>query len=348
MVSDQLGAEVLMRKLGRVMMATILLGALSGGPAMADVDLLNVSYDPTRELYRDINDAFRAKWQRQTGEQVTIHMSHGGSGEQARAVIGGLEADVVTLALAPHIDAIAEATGKLPADWQQRLPGNSSPYTSTVVFVVRQGNPKAIRDWDDLTRPGVQVITPNPKTSGGARWNYLAAWGYAQDRFEGDEARIRAFMRAIYRNVPILDTGARGSTTTFALRGLGDVLISWENEAFLVQAEFGADELEIVVPSESILAEPPVAIVDGNVEVKGSRRVAEAYLEFLYSSEGQALAAKHFYRPLRPEYAKPEDLARFPRLALFTVDERFGGWARAQAKHFADGGLFDQIYQPSR
>ena len=262
-------------------------------------------------------------------------------------MIAGLAADVVTLALSAHIDAIAEATRKLPADWQMRLPGNSSPYTSTVVFVVRRGNPKAIHDWNDLVRPGVQVITPNPKTSGGARWNYLAAWGYAQDRFRGDEARIREFIGAIYRNVPILDTGARGATTTFALRGLGDVLIAWENEAFLVLGEFGADGLEIVEPSESILAEPPVAIVDGNVDAKGTRRAAEAYLGFLYSPEGQALVAKHFYRPLYPEYASPEDLARFPRLVLFTVDERFGGWARAQAMHFADGGVFDQIYEPA-
>ena len=338
-----------MRKLGGWTTVAVLFGAVGlGAAAMADVELLNVSYDPTRELYRDVNAAFTAEWRRRTGEQVTIRMSHGGSGEQARAVIGGLAADVVTLALAAHIDAIAEATGKLPTDWQKRLPGNSSPYTSTVVFVVRRGNPNAIHDWNDLARPGIQVITPNPKTSGGARWNYLAAWGYAQDRFRGDEARIREFIGAIYRNVPILDTGARGSTTTFALRGLGDVLIAWENEAFLVLGEFGADGLEIVVPSESILAEPPVAIVDGNVDAKGTRQAAEAYLGFLYSPEGQALAAKHFYRPLYPEYVRPEDLARFPRLALFTVDERFGGWARAQATHFAEGGVFDQIYEPSR
>jgi sulfate/thiosulfate-binding protein len=339
-----------MRELGRVTMAmaTVLLGiVLFCAAAMgADVELLNVSYDPTRELYRDVNEAFAAEWRRRTGERVTIRMSHGGSGEQARAVIGGLAADVVTLALAAHVDAIAAATGKLPADWQERLPGNSSPYTSTVVFVVRRGNPKAIRDWDDLARPGVRVVTPNPKTSGGARWNYLAAWGYAQDRFAGDEARIRAFVGAIYRNVPILDTGARGATTTFALRGLGDVLLSWESEAFLVLKEFGADEFEIVVPSESVLAEPPVAVVDGNVDAKGTRRAAEAYLGFLYSPEGQALAARHFFRPRRPEYARPEDLARLPKLTLFTVDERFGGWKAAQATHFAEGGVFDQIHRP--
>ncbi len=338
-----------MRKLGRLMVAAVSLGAVGlGAAAMADAVLLNVSYDPTRELYRDVNEAFAARWRRETGERVTIHMSHGGSGGQARAVISGLAADVVTLALATHVDAVAAETGKLPSGWRDRLPGNSSPYTSTVVFVVRRGNPKAIRDWDDLARPGVGVITPNPKTSGGARWNYLAAWGYAQGRFGGDEARIREFVGALYRNMPILDTGARGSTTTFALRGLGDVLISWENEAFLVLEEFGADEFEIVVPSESILAEPPVAVVDGNVDAKGTRRVAEAYLGFLYSPEGQALAARHFYRPLHPEHARPEDLARFPRLALFTVDERFGGWARAQATHFAEGGVFDQIHGPGR
>ena len=336
-----------MRKQGSLAVAAMLLVAVGlGTPAMADVELLNVSYDPTRELYRDINEAFTADWRRRTGEQVTVRMSHGGSGAQARAVIAGLAADVVTLALAAHIDAIAEATGKLPLDWQKRLPGNSSPYTSTVVFVVRRGNPKAIRDWDDLARPGIQVITPNPKTSGGARWNYLAAWGYAEDRFGGDETRTREFVRAIYSNVPILDTGARGSTTTFALRGMGDVLIAWESEAFLILGEFGADGFEIVVPSESILAEPPVAVVDGNVDAKGTRQAAEAYLEFLYSPVGQSLAARHFFRPYSPQYATPEDLARFPKLALFTIQERFGGWARAQAEHFADGGIFDQLHEP--
>jgi sulfate/thiosulfate transport system substrate-binding protein len=347
MVSDQDGREAPLQKLKYLTLVVGLLGiAVLTTPAWADTELLNVSYDPTRELYRDVNAAFTADWRRRTGEQVTIHMSHGGSGEQARAVIGGLAADVVTLALAAHIDAIAEATGKLPLDWQKHLPDNSSPYTSTVVFVVRRGNPKAIRDWDDLARPGVQVITPNPKTSGGARWNYLAAWGYAEDRFGGDAAKIRDFMRAMYRNVLILDTGARGSTTTFALRGMGDVLIAWESEAFLILDEFSADELEIVLPSESILAEPPIAVVGGNVDAKGTRRAAEAYLAFLYSPKGQSLAARHFYRPRHPEYAVPEDLARLPKLALFTIDERFGGWARAQAVHFADGGLFDQIHEP--
>ncbi len=337
-----------MRKLVCSMLMAVLLIAMGLAAAKADIELLNVSYDPTRDLYRDVNEAFSAEWQRQTGQRVTIHMSHGGSGEQARAVIDGLAADVVTLALAPHIDAIAAETGKIPAGWRDRLPGHSSPYTSTIVFVVRRGNPKAIHDWDALARPGVQVITPNPKTSGGARWNYLAAWGYAQHKFGGDEVRIRDFVSAIYRNVPILDAGARGSTTTFALRGLGDVLISWENEAFLILEEFGSGQFEIVVPPESILAEPVVAVVDGNVDAKGTRRTAEAYLQFLYSPQGQALAARHFYRPLHPEHARPEDLAQFPKLALYTVDERFGGWERAQATHFSDGGVFDQLYEPDR
>jgi sulfate/thiosulfate transport system substrate-binding protein len=328
--------------------AALLAGGMGGGAgaAWADTTLLNVSYDPTRELYQDVNKAFAAKWEREKGERLTVRMSHGGSGKQARAVIDGLDADVVTLALAADIDAVAKNSGKIPADWQGRLPGNSSPYTSTIVFVVRKGNPKAIQDWGDLVRPGVAVITPNPKTSGGARWNYLAAWAYAQDKFGGDEAKVKAFVGDLFRNVPVLDTGARGSTTTFAQRGIGDVFISWENEAFLVLNEFGADNFEIVVPSSSILAEPPVAVVDGNVDAKGTREAAQAYLEFLYSPEGQAIAAKHFYRPRSPEHADPRDLARFPKLALVTVDERFGGWTKAQAEHFADGGVFDQIYKP--
>jgi sulfate/thiosulfate-binding protein len=327
--------------------AALLLGSLgSAGLALADTELLNVSYDPTRELYQEVNKAFAARWKGETGEVLTVRMSHGGSGKQARAVIDGLNADVVTLALAADIDAIAGRTAKLSRDWQQRLPGNSSPYTSTIVFVVRQGNPKAIRDWNDLVRPGIKVITPNPKTSGGARWNYLAVWAYAQDTRGNDEAQVRAFVSDLYRNVPVLDTGARGSTTTFAQRGLGDVLISWENEAFLVLEEFGKDRFEIVVPSKSILVEPPVAIVEGNVDAKGTRKAAQAYLQFLYSPEGQAIAAKHFYRPRQSEHARPEDVARFPQLALVTVDERFGGWANAQATHFADGGVFDQIYKP--
>jgi sulfate/thiosulfate transport system substrate-binding protein len=315
-------------------------------PAAADTTLLNVSYDPTREFYQDFNKAFAEHWQKEAGETVTIQQSHGGSGKQARAVIDGLDADVVTLALAADIDAIADKAKKLPADWQSRLPNSSSPYTSTIVFIVRAGNPKGIEDWGDLAKPGVAVITPNPKTSGGARWNYLAAYGWALDHFAGDEAKAKAYLGDVFRNVPVLDTGARGSTTTFAQRGLGDVFLSWENEAFLVLNEFGADKFEVVVPSESILAEPPVAVVDANVDAKGTRKVAEAYLDFLYSPTGQALAAKHFYRPSKPELAAADDLARFPKIELFGID-RFGGWKEAQATHFADGGVFDQIYKPT-
>ena len=322
--------------------------ALSAVPALADTTLLNVSYDPTRELYAEFNKAFAAKWKADTGETLTVRASHGGSGKQARSVIDGLDADVVTLALASDIDAIAEHSGKLPKDWQQRLPHNSSPYTSTIVFLVRAGNPKGIKDWGDLVKPGTQVITPNPKTSGGARWNYLAAWGYSLDRTGGDEAKAKQFVGDLFRNVPVLDTGARGSTTTFVQRGLGDVLLAWENEAFLALNEFGADKFEIVVPSESILAEPPVAIVDGNVDAKGTRKAAEAYLAFLYSPEGQALAAKHYYRPAEPQYAAAADIARFPQVKLTSIDDpKFGGWSKAQSYHFADGGVFDQIYKPS-
>jgi sulfate transport system substrate-binding protein len=321
---------------------------IAATPVLADTTLLNVSYDPTRELYQELNKAFTARWQAETGETVSILTSHGGSGKQARSVIDGLDADVVTLALASDIDAIAQHSGKLPAGWQKRLPHNSSPYTSTIVFLVRSGNPKGIEDWDDLVKPGVQVITPNPKTSGGARWNYLAAWGYALDRNGGDEAKTRQFVGDLYRNVPVLDTGARGSTTTFVQRGLGDVLLAWENEAFLALNEFGADNFEIVVPSESILAEPPVAVVDANVDAKGTRKVAEAYLAFIYSPEGQALAARHYYRPIEPQHAAPEDIARFPEIELTSIDDpKFGGWAKAQSHHFADGGVFDQIYKPS-
>jgi sulfate transport system substrate-binding protein len=325
--------------------ATALAGLLWTLPAAADTTLLNVSYDPTRELYHEFNEAFAKHWQQETGEALTVRMSHGGSGKQARAVIDGLDADVVTLALAADIDAIATKANKLPKDWQARLPNASSPYTSTIVFIVRAGNPKGVSDWGDLAEPGVQVITPNPKTSGGARWNYLAAYGWALDHFGGDEAKAKTFLGDLYRNVPVLDTGARGSTTTFAQRGLGDVFLSWENEAFLVLDEFGADKFEVVVPSTSILAEPPVAVVDANVDAKGTRKAAEAYLQFLYSPEGQAIAAKHFYRPSKPELAAPEDLARFPKIDLFGID-RFGGWTQAQEVHFADGGVFDQIYKP--
>ena len=321
------------------------LGLLTADPARADRTILNVSYDPTRELYQEFNAAFAEHWRNETGEDITVQMSHGGAGKQARAVIDGLAADVVTLALAYDIDEIAERTGLFPKDWQSRLPHNSSPYTSTIVFLVREGNPKGIHDWDDLIQSGVEVITPNPKTSGGARWNYLAAWGHALRKWGGDEAKAQEFVAAIYQNVPVLDTGARGSTNTFAQRGLGDVLLAWENEAFLALNELGADRFEIVVPSVSILAEPPVTIVDGNADRHGTRDLAEAYLEYLYSPAGQALVARHYYRPVYPEHAAPEDLERFPDAELFAISE-FGGWQEAQRKHFADGGVFDQIYQP--
>jgi sulfate/thiosulfate-binding protein len=311
--------------------------------AKAQTAILNVSYDPTRELYREINQAFVAEWREKTGEAVTVRNSHGGSGAQARAVIDGIDAAVVTLALAADIDAIAAATKKIPADWQQRLPNNSSPYTSTIVFVVRKGNPKAITDWADLAKPGVQVITPNPKTSGGARWNYLAAWGYALDKHNGDQAKAQDFVTAIFRNVPVLDTGARGATVSFVQRGLGDVLIAWENEALLSLKEFGADKYDIVVPSISILAEPPVTLVDGNVDAKGTRKLAEAYLQFLYSPKAQAVVARHFYRPSRPDGVAAEDLARFPKVYMFNIEKVFGGWAKAQKEHFGEGGAFDQI-----
>ena len=314
--------------------------AQSGAP----VSLLNVSYDPTRELYKEINDAFAAAWKAKTGETVTVRASHGGSGKQARAVIDGLEADVVTLALAADIDAIAAISKKLPANWQQRLPNNSAPYTSTIVFLVRKGNPKLIKDWDDLVKPGVQVITPNPKTSGGARWNYLAAWGYAAEKFNKDETKVKAFVAAMYKNAPVLDTGARGSTITFAEREIGDVLIAWENEAFLASQEFGQDKFDIVLPSVSILAVPPVALIDANVDHKKTRKQAEAYLQFLYSPQGQAIAAKHYYRPIHPESAAPADIARLPKLRMFTLEELAGDWTKAQATHFAEGGVFDQIY----
>ena len=314
--------------------------------ALADATLLNVSYDPTRELYQEIDAAFAAQWLAKTGEKVTIQQSHGGSGKQARAVIDGLEADVVTLALACDVDALHDKAGLLPEDWQARLPQRSVPYTSTVVFVVRKGNPKAIRDWDDLIKPGVVVITPNPKTSGGARWNYLAAWGAAQLR-AGNESQARAFIAELFKHVPLLDSGARGATTTFAQRGIGDVLIAWESEAFLLAEELGKDRFEIVTPGSSILAEPPVAIVDRFADKHGTRKVAEAYLEFLYTPQGQEIAARHGYRPLlEPAVAKHP--GGFPKLALFTVDEVFGGWRKAQKTHFDEGGVFDQLYTGSR
>jgi sulfate/thiosulfate transport system substrate-binding protein len=311
------------------------------------ITLLNVSYDPTRELYREFNAAFAKYWKDKTGQTVSIRQSHGGSGAQARAVIDGLDADVVTLAMESDIDAIARNSGKIPADWRKRLPNNSSPYTSTMVFLVRKGNPKSLKDWDDLVKPGVQVITPNPKTSGAARWNYLAAWAFAAEKFEGDAGKVKDFVRALYRNVPVLDTAARGSTTTFVQRGMGDVLLAWENEAFLAIKELGPDKFEIVVPSISTLAEPAVALVDGNVEKKGSKQIAQAYLEFLYAAEGQKIAAKNYYRPAKPDLANPEDVKRFPRIKLITIDDKlFGGWAKAQPQHFGDGGVFDEIYQP--
>jgi len=323
------------------------IGFVCAASACAAATLLNVSYDPTREFYKAFNAAFAAHWKAATGEAVRINMSHGGSGKQARAVIDGQDADVVTLALAYDVDAIAEKTGFIAPGWQTRLPHDSAPYTSTIVFLVRKGNPKGIRDWGDLAKPGVAVITPNPKTSGGARWNVLAAWAWAEDAFAGDEAKAREYLSAVFRNVPVLDTGARGSTTTFVKRGIGDVLLSWENEAFLAIRELGPDAFEIVVPSVSILAQPTVALVDANVERHGSRKLAEAYLKYLYAPEGQRLAARHYYRPIEPKYADPADMARFPQAKLVTVGERFGGWRAAQQRFFADGGVFDQIY-PAR
>jgi sulfate/thiosulfate transport system substrate-binding protein len=311
----------------------------------ATVRLLNVSYDPTRELYQEFNAAFARHWKEKTGDTVIIQQSHGGAGRQARAVIDGLPADVVTLALAYDIDMIAEVARSLPADWQQKLPHNSAPYTSTIVLLVRTGNPKGIRDWDDLVRPGIAVITPNPKTSGGARWNYLAAWAYALRRHNQDEDKAREFVTRLYRNVPVLDTGARGAATTFVQRGIGDVLIAWENEAFLAIQEFGADKFEVVLPSLSILAEPPVAVVERNVRRKRTEVVAQAYLEFLYSDVGQDLAGKHFYRP-RSEAALAKYSDRFATLEMVTIDEAFGGWREAQRIHFAEGGVFDLIFRP--
>ena len=321
----------------------ILAGLLWASSAFAaDVTLLNVSYDPTRELYGDFNKAFAAAYQKETGKSVEIKQSHGGSGSQARAVIDGLQADVVTLALAYDIDAIA-AKGLIPADWQKRLPMNASPYTSTIVFMVRKGNPMGIKDWDDLVKSGVSVITPNPKTSGGARWNYLAAWGYALKKY-GSADKAKQFVGDLYKNVPVLDTGARGSTVTFVERGVGDVLLAWENEAFLAQREFGRDKFEIVSPPLSILAEPPLSVVDTVANKKGTRAVAEAYLKYWYSREGQEIAARNSYRPRDSEIAKEYEKS-FAKVELFTIDDVFGGWAKAQKEHFAEGGIFDQIYK---
>jgi sulfate/thiosulfate transport system substrate-binding protein len=314
--------------------------------AQEDVTLLNVSYDPTRELYQEINAAFVKKWKEKTGRSLTINQSHGGSAKQARAVIDGLQADVVTLALAYDIDALSERSGLVAKNWQSRFPHNSTPYTSTIVLLVRKGNPKNIRDWDDLIRSDVTVVTPNPKTSGGARWNYLAVWGYALDRFHGDETKVNEFVGRLFRNVPVLDSGARGATTTFVERGIGDALIAWENEALLAAGESGGGKFDIIAPSLSILAEPPVAVVDRVVDKRGTRDVAEAYLQFLYSEEGQEIGARHYYRP-RLESVALKYRTRFPAVKLFTIDDMFGGWQKAQKTHFADGGTFDRIYIPA-
>ncbi len=350
-----------MKKFISITALALLLGSTAQA---AEVTLLNVSYDPTRELYQEYNAAFAKYWKARTGEDVVIKQSHGGSGKQARSIIDGLEADVATLALAADLDALNTQGKLIPENWQSRLPHNSSPYTSTIVFLVRKGNPRHIQDWDDLIKPGIGVITPNPKTSGGARWNYLAAWGYALKHNSNDPAKAREFVGKLYANVPVLDSGARGSTTTFTERGIGDVLITWENEAFLTLKELGADRFEIVVPSLSILAEPPVTIVDRNVDKHGTRKVAEAYLEYLYTPEGQEIAARNFYRPtnvsVAAKHAKqlplrnlvttttpavPDSFAKqFPVINLITVDGVFGGWTRAQKEHFSDGGVFDQIY----
>ena len=322
--------------------ALALVAALLAGPVAAAVQLLNVSYDPTRELYQEINTAFARQWKAKGGQDVAVQQSHGGSGKQARSVIDGLPGDIVTLALAYDIDAIAKA-GLVPANWQTRLPHNSSPYTSTIVFLVRKGNPKKIKDWDDLVKPGVSIITPNPKTSGGARWNYLAAWGYAMRKFGNDPAKTQDFVKRLFKNVPILDTGARGSTVTFVERGIGDVLLAWENEALLAVKEMGKGQFQIVAPSVSILAEPPVTVVDKVANKKKTAAVAKAYLEFLYTAEGQEIAAKHYYRPRLPAVAN-KYARQFPKVQLFTIQE-LGGWGKAQQTHFADGGIFDKIYE---
>ncbi len=322
----------------------VLAVVLAVGPALAgDVRILNVSYDPTRELYEDVNQAFARQWKEKTGQDVVIRQSHGGAGKQARAVIDGLEADVVTLALAYDIDAIREKANLIPADWQKRLPHNSCPYTSTIVFLVRKDNPKHIKDWDDLIRDDVAVITPNPKTSGGARWNYLAAWAYASEKYNGDEPQVCEFMKKLFKNVPVLDTGARGSTNTFVQRKIGDVFLAWENEALLVTNRLAPGEFEIVVPSISILAEPPVTVIDAVVDKHGTRKVATAYLEFLYTKEGQELIAEHYYRPHMAEVAE-KYASQYPSVKLITIDDNFGGWKAAQEKHFSEGGVFDEIF----
>jgi sulfate transport system substrate-binding protein len=340
---DSKGTKMIQRKHFLKTLAATALVAVSGLAAAqtAPVTLLNVSYDPTRELYSEFNVAFAKHWKAQTGQDVTIKQSHGGSGKQARSVIDGIDADVVTLALAGDIDALYKNGGLIPQDWQKRLPHNSSPYTSTIVLVVRQGNPKGIKDWDDLVKPGISVITPNPKTSGGARWNYLAAWEFAKRKY-GGEAKAKEFVKKLYENVPVLDTGARGSSVTFAQRNQGDVFISWENEAHLLEKEFG-NKVDIVYPSISILAEPPVTVVDKNVERKGTRKVAEAYLNYLYTDEGQDIAGKNFYRPISAK-AQAKYVKQLPKLNLFTLESAFGGWDKVAKEHFADGAQFDQIY----
>jgi sulfate/thiosulfate transport system substrate-binding protein len=332
----------MMRRIVPLAAGLLVTGLLASTALAADINLLNVSYDPTRELYVEFNKAFASAYQKETGKSVEIKQSHGGSGSQARAVIDGLQADVVTLALAYDIDAIA-GKGLTVADWQKRLPQNSSPYTSTIVFLVRKGNPKGIKDWDDLLKPGVAVITPNPKTSGGARWNYLAAWGFAQKKY-GSVDKAKDFIGKLYQQVPVLDTGARGATVTFVERGVGDVLLAWENEAYLALKEFGPEKFEIVAPPLSILAEPPVTIVDKVADKKGTRNAADAYLQYWYTKEGQEIAARNFYRPRDPEIAKKYENS-FAKVELFTIDDVFGGWTKAQKEHFADGGVFDQIYK---
>jgi len=330
-------------RFARSALLVLAVSAAAFGVAAKEVSILNVSYDPTRELYGEYNKAFAKYWQAKTGDTVSVKQSHGGSGKQARSVIDGIESDVVTLALAYDIDEIAARGKLLPPDWQKRLKHNSSPYTSTYIFLVRKGNPKGIKNWDDLVKPGVGVITANPKTSGGARWGYLAAYGFALKQPGGNDAKAQAFVGSLFKNVPVLDSGARGSTVTFAERGIGDVLLAWENEAHLAFKEFGADKFDIVYPPTSILAEPPVSVVDKVVDKRGTRAVATAYLEYLYSPEGQEIAARHFYRPIDPAIAA-KYAAKFPKVSLFTIDEVFGGWAKAQKTHFADGGVFDQIY----
>jgi len=326
----------------KLFLSLLLAAGLTGAASAKTIELLNVSYDPTREFYAEYNQAFARHWKAKTGDDVVVRQSHGGSGRQARAVIDGLQADVVTLALAGDVDALHANGALIPADWEKRLPHNSAPYTSTIVFLVRKGNPKQIKDWDDLARSGVSVITPNPKTSGGAQWNYLAAWEFARRKYGGD-AQAKDFVAKVYKNVPVLDSGARGSTTTFVQRGIGDVFISWENEAFLALKEFGAGSFEIVVPSLSILAEPSVTVVDKVVDKKRTREAATAYLQYLYSDEGQDLAGKHYYRPTS-EKAQAKYASVFPKIELFTIGDAFGGWTRAKREHFADGGTFDQIY----